>query len=252
MLYNANDSGVGRLLDLYGEYSEGEAAFLAKLLAPGDVVVEVGANIGAHTIGLAKTVGAEGTVVAIEPHPSHFQLLSANIALNSLDNVQAFNLAAGANQGSINLPEVDFTRPGNLGIIELSLDATGEEVMMATLDDLLKLDKCKLIKIDVEGMEREVVLGAKAIIERCQPAIYVENDRKDKSPALISALLDLGYRLFWHFPTLYSADNFFGNTENVFPNVASANMLCAPAWLTIKGLEKSEVTGPDQTWEDFA
>lgn len=100
-------------------------------------------------------------------------------------------------------------------------------------------------------MEREVILGAKAIIDRCQPAIYVENDRKDKSPAVISTLLDLGYKHFWHLPTLFSADNFFGNPDNVFPNVASANMLCAPPWLTVKGLEKSRVTGPDQTWEDF-
>ena len=251
MLYDANDSGVGRLLDLYGEYSEDEATYLAKLLAPGDVVVEVGANIGAHTIGLANVVGSEGRVIAIVAHPAHFQLLSTNIALNSLGNVQTINLAAGATQGSINLPDVDFKRPENFGIVELSPGGAGAEVTVAPLDDLLTLDACKLIKIDVEGMEREVILGAKAIIDRCQPAIYVENDRKDKSPALISTLLDLGYKLFWHLPTLFSADNFFGNPDNVFPNVASANMLCAPPWLTVKGLEKSRVTGPDQTWEDF-
>ena len=195
MVYDANDSGVGRLLDLYGEYSEDEATYLAKLLAPGDVVVEVGANIGAHTISLANVVGSEGRVIAIEAHPAHFQLLSANIALNSLGNVQTINLAAGATQGSINLPDVDFKRPENFGIVELSPGGAGAEVTVAPLDDLLTLDACKLIKIDVEGMEREVILGAKAIIDRCQPAIYVENDRKDKSPALISTLLDLGYKL---------------------------------------------------------
>ncbi len=252
MLYNANDAGVGRLLDLYGEFSQDEAAFLAKLLAPGDVVIEVGANIGALTVGLAKVVGAEGKVVAIEAHPANFLLLSANIALNSLNNVQPINIAAGASRGTINLPDIDFSRPGNFGIVELSAGADGEEVRMASLDELLNPDRCKLIKIDVEGMEREVILGAKAIIERFRPAIYVENDRIDKSSALISTLLDLGYELFWHTPMFYNANNFFANAENAFPNVASANMICAPAWLTIKGFDKARVTGPDETWEDLA
>ena len=86
MLYNVNDIYIGRSLDLYGEYSEGEIALFRQFLRPGDVVVEIGAHIGTHTVFFAKTVGPTGVVFAFEPQRVVHQTLCANIALNSLSN----------------------------------------------------------------------------------------------------------------------------------------------------------------------
>ncbi len=75
MLYNINDLTIGQALDLYGEFSEIEAAFMCEFLEPGDVAVEVGANIGSLTVPLANAVGEEGTLIAFEPQPVLFQNL---------------------------------------------------------------------------------------------------------------------------------------------------------------------------------
>src|SRR5690242_661708 len=81
MIYNTNDIYVGRSLDLYGEYSEGETEVFAQLVNAGDVVVEVGANIGTSTVWFGKHVGPAGAVVALEPQRIVFQILCANVAL---------------------------------------------------------------------------------------------------------------------------------------------------------------------------
>src|SRR5256885_16943119 len=80
MLYNINDQFQGRMLDKYGEYSEGEVDSFAQLLKPGMTVVEVGANIGSHTLAFAPLVGSHGRVVAFEPHPGIFPMLCATLA----------------------------------------------------------------------------------------------------------------------------------------------------------------------------
>src|SRR5512139_1143204 len=73
--YNRNDIYIGRSLSVYGEYSEAEVAFLSRLLAPGDTVVEAGANIGSITVPLARVVGAGGRLIGFEPQRVAFELL---------------------------------------------------------------------------------------------------------------------------------------------------------------------------------
>ena len=72
-------------------------------------------------------------------------------------------------------------------------------------------------------------LQAAGVIRRDRPALYVENDRRDKSESLIRRLQDLNYRMFWHLPPLFNAANIYGNAVNVFPGIVSINMLCLPA-----------------------
>ena len=82
MLYNPRDMYIGRSLDLYGEFSEGEVEVFAQILREGDLALDLGANIGCHTVFMAKKVGDKGVVIAVEPQRLIFQLLSANVALN--------------------------------------------------------------------------------------------------------------------------------------------------------------------------
>ena len=226
-LYNVNDVYIGRSLDLYGEFSEGEAALFRQILKPGMVACDVGANIGCHTVFMVQAVGPGGLVCAFEAQRQVFQTLCANVALNGLGNVRIWQAAAGAAAGEITVPAQRYDEAGNFGGVTLGGGTQGEMVPVMALDSL-PFGSCHFIKIDVEGMEAEVLAGAHETIARFRPVLYVENDRREKSAALIDALRGLDYRLYWHLPPLYNPDNFFANGDNVFGNILSRNMLCLP------------------------
>ena len=98
-------------LDLCGEFREIEVAFMCEFLEPGDVAVEVGANIGSLTVPLANAVGEEGTFIAFEPQPVLFKNLCANIALDGLRHVRTVNGAVVNRQESVRLPKLEHTKP---------------------------------------------------------------------------------------------------------------------------------------------
>lgn len=111
LLYNPNDIYVGRSIERYGEFSQLESEFFAQLCKPGDMVFDVGANIGAHTVALAQHVGDAGFVYAFEPQRVVFQMLCANVALNGLTNVETIAAVVGRSAGEERLPEVDYAAP---------------------------------------------------------------------------------------------------------------------------------------------
>ena len=224
VLFPAHDLYIGRSIALYGEYAEFEAALFRRLMEPQAVAVDVGANIGCHTLALAATAAR---VVAFEPQRRIFQLLCANLVLNEIDNVEAILAGAGAVAGRIRLAEADLTRPANFGRFELSAAAVGVDTAIMPID-ALALPRCDLIKCDVEGMETEVLLGARQTIERHRPALYLENDRPAEAPRLAALLLSLHYRIWWHTPTYFNSDNFNGNPVDVFHGLRALNFLCLP------------------------
>lgn len=247
MLYLTTDRFVGGSLDRYGEFSEAEVTLFRQMLKPGWTVVEAGANIGAHTVFLAQAVGRDGVAIAFEPQRVLFQILCANVALAGVRNVHAYQSAVGAERGQILMPPIDYEKPGNFGGVGLGGAVSGEPVSVATIDSL-RLPKCELLKIDVEGMESDVIAGAGETIRRCRPYLYVENDRRKKSPRLIQQLFDLDYRLYWHLPPLFNADNFFGNRENAFEGIVSVNMFGVPTERQVSLTQFREITTPDDDW----
>jgi hypothetical protein len=122
------------------------------------------------------------------------------------------------------------------------------------LDEALKTESrpINLIKIDVEGMELAVLEGASSVLDEHKPLLYVENDRAENSKALIAWLLNRDYRLYWHMPRMFNAKNYFGETQNVFGNIISINMLCIPGTsdASVNGLR--EITSPEDQWRTAA
>lgn len=224
MLYNIHDQYIGRSLDRYGEFSEGEVDLFRQMARPGHVVVEVGANIGAHTVFFARHVGPAGRVLAFEPQRVVFQTLCANIAINSLTNVECFQQAVGEAPGVLLVPPLDYTQDNNFGGLELGRFTSGEPVPVVTLDSFT-VPRLNVLKIDVEGMEHAVITGARETLDRCRPILYVENDRVDRSAGLIALIDSLDYNLYWHMPSLFNPHNFAGNQTNIFGQIVSRNMV---------------------------
>lgn len=249
MIYNRNDTNVGALLRKYGEFSWHEQELFRQFVRPDQIVVEAGANIGAHTVLFSGLVGSRGLVYAFEPQRIVFQTLCANLAVNQCVNVYAYQAALGAKDGTILAPNVDPTAIGNFGGIPLAAVELGDVVPERTLDSQ-KLPACHFLKADVEGMEAEVLRGARRTIEAHRPLLLVENDRPDKSPELIELLMSMDYALYWHLTPLFNPDNFAGDPENIFPDIISINMLCVPseAGPSIEGLRR--IASPADWWKD--
>lgn len=252
-LANPNDFYIGRALIEYGEFSEKEWELLAQLLAPGAHVVEIGANVGAHTVSIAKAVGPSGYVAAIEPQPVVFQNLCANLALNGLMNVQAINAGCASAASELTFPRIDYQKPGNFGAV--SLDALPEDpgtplrVPIRPLDALIDPPALHLIKIDVEGGETDAVQGAEGLIAKHRPILYVENDRVDKSSALIEQIQALDYQAWWHMPFYFNPENYAGKGENIYGATVSVNMFCAPAERAVNAPDLKPVESAD--WHPF-
>jgi FkbM family methyltransferase len=243
-LANRYDTFVGLALVRYGEYGEFEWDVLSQLIKPGTTVVEVGANIGSHTVSLAKAVGPKGRVIAIEPQRIIHQYLAANIALNALSNVECHWAACGKEPGRLGVPQVDYfaSEFQNFGGLSLSEQEAGEHVPVVRLDDIMGHRSVQMIKIDVEGMEAQVLRGAAQLIATSRPVIYAENDRPKKSDELLSLLWSMNYRTFWHTPSLYNPNNFFGDEENIYSTIASFNVLCFPKEATLNVGDFAEIT----------
>jgi FkbM family methyltransferase len=229
-----SDAYITGCLRTYGEYCEAEADLFRQIVKPGSTVVEVGANIGSHTVMLARAC-APGRLIAFEPQQRVFQLLCANLVQSGVTNVTALPDAAGAKSGTARLPPVDYGADSNFGRVAPLMTpqapeggwGDGRTVRVTALDDF-DLAACDVLKIDVEGWEEEVLRGARETILRCRPIIYTENDRADQQDALIKLIDELGYDQYWHVAPLFSRSNFNGAPSDFTGNTASLNMFCAP------------------------
>jgi len=239
MMVHKLDRYIGKSFIEYGEFSEGKVEVFRQMITKDSIVIDVGANIGAHTIvfaGLAKEV------YAFEPQKHIFHILCGNVALNELHNVHCFNVACGDGK-QVHYQDIDMAHHNNMGAASLVDMTQGKEISTIPLDI-----PCHFLKIDVEGMELQVLQGAAEMIRFCQPVIYLENDRPDKSAQLIEFINSLGYKCYWHGTALFNPENLRGNQDNVFPGVGSINMLCVPREVTIQGLNEAD---PKVDWREL-
>ena len=157
-----------------GAYEPHVAATLDRLLRPGDVFVDVGANIGYHTVRGARSVGSTGRVIAVEANPENARLIAHTIAVNALANVDLVPLALSADRGYMTFGAHLGSNGGFLvGDAASAASARGTLVPTLRMDDL-GLDRVDVVKIDVEGAEALVIDGAAGLIERTRPTFVME------------------------------------------------------------------------------
>ncbi|HMX16297.1 MAG TPA: FkbM family methyltransferase [Rhodocyclaceae bacterium] len=249
MAFLTADDTIGRALDLYGEFAESENRLMTALLKPGDTAVDVGCNVGTVSLALAARVGASGRVLAFDPQRLVFQAFCASLALNGLAQVRAWHAAVGAREGTVRMPLPDPRRPCNFGAARVAGEGEAgpaEVVPVLTLDGL-GLDACHLIKIDVEGMDFEVLQGAADLVRRCRPSIYMEAKTGPHTQGAIAWLQERGYLCHWHFAPFYAAENFNGVAENVFGDRGDINLLALPGEKPARA-RLPAIAGPDADW----
>jgi FkbM family methyltransferase len=232
---------IGQCFDLYGQYSESEIAMMRLFLREGSTVVDVGANIGDLTVPLSRIVGDAGRVYAIESHPDNFNILCANLALNSIRNTKPINAFVATND------KVD-TSSKVWGEFAYVSQAWSTQYLAL---DALDLAACALIKVDVDGKELEVLQSGEMQIERCRPVLYFENDVREASADLLSyAMQTLGYDLYWHPAPIFDEDNFFGNPVNHWApkNIVSSMVLGIPSEQKVEIPNLRRITDKSDWW----
>lgn len=184
---------IGRFFVKGIHYETSIVAAMLKNIMPGDTVIDVGANIGVHTIPYAQAVGKTGKVFSFEPQIVINRLLTENVKMNGLENqVQILRKAVGHTncQTTLNatLDRVSLnykSKSANFG--GLNLGPAGEAVEMITLDSMRDQfpNGVKYIKMDVEGAERLVILGAKQLITEFRPYVLFEQNSKTITKEMI-------------------------------------------------------------------
>ncbi len=153
-----------RLFYLEGERAVIEWPLLTRLLTPGMRVVDVGANLGYYTLLFARAVGRTGHVEAFEPEPRNFALLAQTLAASDVPQVVAHEMALGATAGTVRVgAEING---------KISADGA-HQVPVEPLDAVVG-GRVDFLKIDVDGYEGHVLLGAQAVLERDRPTLFLE------------------------------------------------------------------------------
>jgi FkbM family methyltransferase len=203
--------GVDFAIYLFGHFEPSTARACARLVRPGAEILDIGANIGAHTLHLARLAGATGHVLAFEPTAYAFAKLQRNLALNPelAPRVTAFQCFLGAG---------DEARPAEriyagwplVGGKELHAKHRGEAMpttgaVLRSLDGLLAergWPRIDFVKLDVDGYECEVLAGAQAMLQRSRPVFimelspYVLEEHGASLARLMNCFLPLGYRFY--------------------------------------------------------
>lgn len=201
MEYLPDEPIVGRSIAYCGEYLQSLLVDVLRLLPPGSTVVEVGAGIGAHTLGLATQVGKAGHVIAFEHRIRHRSALQHNVASNGLRNVTLMQRAPRGAGSSVEAAPTD-------AIDDLQLDA----LACIVIGDGVRVD--------------EVLGGAEATLWRLRPVVFVSAPFDTAS--LAERVRGFGYRT-WRIETpLFNPDNFNRWADDVFSGASATALIAVP------------------------
>lgn len=207
-----HDAVIGQVIKNVGCWAPKDLELFEKLVKVGDVVFDIGANIGHHTVFFSSLVGERGKVIAFEPQQEIFRFASANLALNGCWNTTLMQSCLGGEDGQLYMAPISYEEPNNFGALSVASSTEssgGELVPVWALDSLISsgkivIDRLDFMKIDVQSFELFVLLGARKAIDQFKPKIFLEiapHWMKLKGydyQEIYKLLDDLGYE-FTHF-----------------------------------------------------
>ena len=236
-----NKKGLALSISHYGTYEKLEAKIMEEKIKVGNITVDVGANIGLHTLNMARIVGNTGRVFAFEPDPSNFEILEKNVKINNYQNIILEQKAVGDKHGRTTLYQSD--NPGNHRLFPLTKQAKGQiQVELTSLDkyftDSNLANKINFIKIDVEGFEFSVLKGMKNILKNNKKIkILFENMQINTIQAGFTPIKVLNYLTSYDFKLFCLDDStnkllHVSNNEEILKlcvtpnNYISINLFC--------------------------
>ena len=221
-----NDQIVSQAIALFGEYCHAEVRIMAKYLDKDSLYLDIGTNIGYHARAINHEVGCN--VMGFEPHPSHFCVAAYNCQGK---NILLYHTALGNKTGNIELKNFDENAAGNYGDLTTLTDDI-EDVIKVPLKklDSFNLEKCTLMKIDVEGAELDVLKGANKTIKKFRPVIFYEAIKVEDWAECYEFLDTRDYKQYWvTCRTQPISPTFKTPTVNPFGDGGVSNILAVPA-----------------------
>jgi FkbM family methyltransferase len=191
--FDASDEKVLPWIRSQATWEADVVRLLERSLRPGMTVVDVGANVGLHTVVAAQLVAPDGHVFAVEPVPWTVDVLRANLWRHGCENVTVLPLAAGAARAEARLSVPADGRSG-ASVVDAG---GGDAVRVEPLDELVESGRVDVLKVDVEGSELGVLEGARKLIARSPGLIAVVEfrPRADGAAAMLARYEALGLEL---------------------------------------------------------
>ena len=218
MVHNKNDMYIGKSLNEYGEFSQEEVNLFNAFIKKDDVVFDIVQYRHPYRRFLKTCRTKRSSFMPNEPQRLIYYTLCANIAVNNITNVYCLQNAVGNKDGRVEIPELDSRKTNNFGDLQLGIhypNATSScSVRLIKLDNL-NLERVDFIKMD-RSMEPEAVMGAKELINKHRPLLYLEADRPENMSLIVKLIRGLNYNIHFHSPLLYSPDNYDQNYNNIF------------------------------------
>lgn len=252
MFLNKNDLGVDKALMEYGEWATDEVSLFEQLVEQGSTVYDVGANIGASALPLAKLAGLSGSVHCFEPQKYVFLKLCANVLVNGISNITPNQVAiSNTSDDAVYFPFKDYQRDHISGgePLQQSLRC-GNRVNTTTLDEYrLHTEPVNFVKIDVEGHEVAVLEGMRNLLTYDRPYVYYENINRTEFQKSFAILDERGYTLYWHVARIFDAHNFNESHRDIYQGGGvSFNILAVPDQKEIILQSLVPVSGIDDFW----
>jgi FkbM family methyltransferase len=258
---------IGRSLFTTGIYDIAVSEVLARLIAPGDTVVDAGANVGYMTLLSSVAAGPSGRVLSWEPHPELFSVLQRNVAAvnarGDAADIAIRNAALGAEPGhaELILPSYMDANDGVAYIGESAGSSPSITVAVETVDDIVGDARIAVMKLDVEGAELGVLSGARRALGDGRITHIVFEDHVGADSPVARVLVANGYRLFslgWsvrglhlgedpheRLATAYEAQSFVASLEpkQVLDGCrAQGWMTLSPSFSARRGVERRRAT----------
>ena len=208
MMLNRHDiNQTGRLVPTGVGFDDAQIEFAKAVCGahPGALMLDIGANFGTYTLALSQHLVASGGLVhAFEPQREIANMICGSLALNSISNAIVHTVCVGDSTDPVDLPRFDYHQPMNFGSIEFGAEQrevltqtrlnSTEKVAQVRIDDF-SFTNVKFIKIDVEGMEEDVLTGAHNTFVVNRPIALVEII-KSNAASLYGLFSELEYKIF--------------------------------------------------------
>jgi FkbM family methyltransferase len=220
------DKGISSELLIYGNHEPLTTNIILKELSEGMNCVDIGSNIGYYVLLENIKIGKNGKIWAIEPSPENFLTLKENIKLQNVENIKAFNFAIGDKNGEI---EFLISKKSNWSKVKNKNDSLESDdkiinVQLKTLDSFSEennLEKVDLLRMDVEGYENKIILGAIKFLKQFKPIVMVEIHKmimgKEETKKILEKFKEINYENKFFIPRIFDCQ-IIGNENDIKKN----------------------------------